>query len=213
MKSDKELSSLVEQYLWELPFSIYQALYYSYIITERPDIQHLYNQNARSSLDVSPTIITDQSNSPKLSSLRRRSSLKILNLRSRAEQRRNTIYSCNITSLTDMSIDAFANFLSSFQGLNSLSTEEVKKIIIDYDFQTVNDQDVSYISLKGFAHYLLSQEPSPFSPLQDMTQPLSNYFIASSHNTYLTGHQLHGESSTSMYATVSCCEFSKDLSG
>lgn len=103
-----------------------------------------------------------------------------------------------------MSINAFANFLSSFQGLSSLSTEEVKKIILDYDFQTINDQEISYISLKGFTHYLLSQESGhPFSPLQDMTQPLSNYFIASSHNTYLTGHQLHGESSTSMYATVS----------
>ena len=201
MKSDEELSLLVEQYLWELPFCIYQALYYSYIITERPDIQHLYSQNARSSFDGPPTIITDQYNCPK--SIRRRSSLKILNLRSRAEQRRNTIYSSCITSFTDMSINAFTNFLISFQGLSSLTTEEVKKIILNYDFQTINDQEVSYISLKGFAHYLLSQEPGPFSPLQDMTQPLSNYFIASSHNTYLTGHQLHGESSTSMYATVS----------
>ncbi|KAJ4918285.1 hypothetical protein JOQ06_000176 [Pogonophryne albipinna] len=60
------------------------------------------------------------------------------------------------------------------------------------------------MSLDGFQIYLCSQEGSIFKPElrelhQDMSQPLSHYFISSSHNTYLLEDQLRGQSSQEAY--------------
>lgn len=59
----------------------------------------------------------------------------------------------------------------------------------------------------GFTSFMRSPACDIFNPLhhkvnQDMEQPLSNYFVASSHNTYLTGDQLLSHSKTDMYAWV-----------
>ena len=50
------------------------------------------------------------------------------------------------------------------------------------------------VSLAGFTAYLLSDECDAFDKdddcvCEDMTQPLSHYFIASSHNTYVSFSQ------------------------
>lgn len=63
------------------------------------------------------------------------------------------------------------------------------------------------LGIDGFSSYLLGPEGDIFNPEhkkvnQDMTRPLSHYFIASSHNTFLLGDQLTSNSSMDMYVRV-----------
>ncbi|CAI9730662.1 1-phosphatidylinositol 4,5-bisphosphate phosphodiesterase beta-4-like isoform X1 [Octopus vulgaris] len=63
------------------------------------------------------------------------------------------------------------------------------------------------LSLDGFCRYLMSDDNAPvfldrLDMYQDMDQPLSHYYINSSHNTYLTGRQFGGKSSVEMYRQV-----------
>ncbi|CAN9500212.1 unnamed protein product [Ophioblennius macclurei] len=63
------------------------------------------------------------------------------------------------------------------------------------------------ISLQAFSSYLSSDEngvipPEKLDQSEDMSFPLSHYFIKSSHNTYLTAGQLAGSSSVEMYRQV-----------
>jgi len=67
------------------------------------------------------------------------------------------------------------------------------------------------LSFEGFARYMMDKDnyamtktvcPSKMVESMNMNLPLSHYFIATSHNTYLTGHQLKGESSVELYSQV-----------
>uniref|UniRef100_A0A3P8RGH3 Phosphoinositide phospholipase C n=1 Tax=Astatotilapia calliptera TaxID=8154 RepID=A0A3P8RGH3_ASTCA len=63
------------------------------------------------------------------------------------------------------------------------------------------------ISLQAFSSYLSSDEngvipPEKLDQSEDMSFPISHYFINSSHNTYLTAGQLAGSSSVEMYRQV-----------
>ena len=65
------------------------------------------------------------------------------------------------------------------------------KVIIQHAYKC--SISTGHLSLEGFLRYLLSEENAlipyeKFDIHEDMEQPLSHYFINSSHNTYLTGN-------------------------
>ncbi|KAG8888563.1 Phospholipase C [Tulasnella sp. 332] len=67
--------------------------------------------------------------------------------------------------------------------------------------------DPPFITLASFTTFLMSSDNAAFSDqagqtYQDMTHPISEYFISSSHNTYLVGSQLVGESTCEGYIRV-----------
>ena len=80
--------------------------------------------------------------------------------------------------------------------------EECEKLIRAFE----PNPDVKSLSLEGFIHFMMFSDLQEIvdnakrhTVYQDMTRPLSHYWIASSHNTYLTGNQVTGESSVDAY--------------
>ncbi|KAK1154946.1 1-phosphatidylinositol 4,5-bisphosphate phosphodiesterase beta-3-like [Acipenser oxyrinchus oxyrinchus] len=87
-----------------------------------------------------------------------------------------------------------------------LKKDQVRQLIEKYE-PNKNFMERDQISVEGFSCYLGGDEncivpPEKLDNCDDMTQPLSHYFINSSHNTYLTAGQLTGLSSVEMYRQV-----------
>ncbi|XP_028249404.1 1-phosphatidylinositol 4,5-bisphosphate phosphodiesterase delta-4 [Parambassis ranga] len=100
-------------------------------------------------------------------------------------------------------LEELQNFLQTEQYEGEQSVQHAQELIDCYEpSETAMKQGA--MSLDGFQVYLCSQEGSIFKPEyqklhQDMSQPLSHYFISSSHNTYLLEDQLRGQSSLEAY--------------
>ncbi|XP_075961741.1 1-phosphatidylinositol 4,5-bisphosphate phosphodiesterase delta-4 isoform X1 [Anarhichas minor] len=100
-------------------------------------------------------------------------------------------------------LDELENFLSIEQQEGEQSSQHAQELIDRYE-PSESAKKQSAMSLDGFQMYLCSREGSVFKPEhrqlhQDMSQPLSHYFISSSHNTYLLEDQLRGQSSLEAY--------------
>ncbi|XP_051578768.1 1-phosphatidylinositol 4,5-bisphosphate phosphodiesterase beta-2-like [Myxocyprinus asiaticus] len=110
-----------------------------------------------------------------------------------------------------MTKETLAKFLNEKQRDSRLNEElfplvrpeQMKNLIEKYEPSSSNASR-GQISPDGLLFYLMGSETSvvnldKLAQSHDMTQPLTHYFVKSSHNTYLTAGQLTGVSSPEMY--------------
>nr|XP_035163323.2 1-phosphatidylinositol 4,5-bisphosphate phosphodiesterase eta-2 isoform X7 [Callithrix jacchus] len=97
-------------------------------------------------------------------------------------------------------------FLQVEQKMTGVTLESCQDIIEQFE-PCPENRSKGLLGIDGFTNYTRSPAGDIFNPEhhcvhQDMTRPLSHYFITSSHNTYLVGDQLMSQSRVDMYAWV-----------
>lgn len=97
-------------------------------------------------------------------------------------------------------------FLGCSFSQSAHTEEELKEMFLRQTAQQPPGPNTSkeILGLDGFYNFLQSPDNAAFTDAhgktwQDMTQPISQYYISSSHNTYLVGHQLVGVSTVEGY--------------
>ncbi|CAH0559692.1 unnamed protein product [Brassicogethes aeneus] len=105
-----------------------------------------------------------------------------------------------------ITLSTFAKFLETRQ-MEVRTQDQIKALIYRHE-PDASLRAQNCLSFEGFARYLMDKDNFAFvpeceTPMENgMHRPMSHYYIASSHNTYLTGHQLKGESSVELYGQV-----------
>ncbi|KAK7099199.1 hypothetical protein V1264_003379 [Littorina saxatilis] len=101
------------------------------------------------------------------------------------------------------STDDLLLFLEAEQGMQRVTKDKCLDIINRFE-PSKEGRRRCQLGIDGFTTFLLSEECDLFEPehltvCQNMNHPLTHYFIASSHNTYLMEDQLKGPSSVDGY--------------
>ncbi|XP_045868355.1 1-phosphatidylinositol 4,5-bisphosphate phosphodiesterase eta-2 isoform X4 [Meles meles] len=97
-------------------------------------------------------------------------------------------------------------FLEVEQKMAGVTLESCRDIVQQFE-PCPENKSKGVLGIDGFTNYTRSPAGDIFNPEhygvhQDMTRPLSHYFITASHNTYLVGDQLMSQSRVDMYAWV-----------
>ena len=115
------------------------------------------------------------------------------------------------TTVSDKTV--LERFLHGMQGEAKMSLVDVRKLFrrlhdMEIAHTTSEILDMNRITKDQFEAYLFSEANEAFAPekerhdIADMEQPLSAYWINSSHNTYLVGDQYTSHSRVEMYSNA-----------
>ncbi|XP_006881592.1 PREDICTED: 1-phosphatidylinositol 4,5-bisphosphate phosphodiesterase gamma-1 isoform X1 [Elephantulus edwardii] len=109
--------------------------------------------------------------------------------------------------LCRVSLPEFQQFLLDYQGeLWAVDRLRVQEFVLSFLRDPLREIEEPSLFLDEFVTFLFSKENSVWNSQLDavcpdtMNNPLSHYWISSSHNTYLTGDQFSSESSLEAYA-------------
>ncbi|XP_066257802.1 1-phosphatidylinositol 4,5-bisphosphate phosphodiesterase gamma-1 [Euwallacea similis] len=113
------------------------------------------------------------------------------------------IYSSNMKQVTLQELQKF--FTQEQDDLSASDKVLVRNFICDFLRDPHREVQEPCFTVPEFIDFLFSKQndlwdASKSVVYQDMTRPLCHYWIASSHNTYLTGDQFSSESSVEAYA-------------
>ncbi|XP_011137962.1 1-phosphatidylinositol 4,5-bisphosphate phosphodiesterase epsilon-1 [Harpegnathos saltator] len=218
-------------YETQLSFVEFVALFRSFSLRARKDLKELFGQLAitcRSQSDGSlrdfsmrPAVLrqTSDATPQRIGLLTRNNSIDCNEYKTNVNLQKKQIFDAvAASSIVDncsgvetsksqvITLATFTKFLESRQQ-EKLSDENIKALIKRHEPDPALRTQWC-LSFEGFARYMMDKDNYAFpneyaTPFEtEMQQPLSQYYIASSHNTYLTGHQLKGESSVQLYSQV-----------
>ncbi|PSN29961.1 1-phosphatidylinositol 4 [Blattella germanica] len=115
------------------------------------------------------------------------------------------VYASYSESGNMITLQEFQSFLIQEQQDAIANDErEVSRFMRDYLQDSQRNVQEPFFTTTEFMDFLFSKQNEIWDPKydlvhQDMTKPLSHYWIASSHNTYLTGDQFSSESTVEAY--------------
>ncbi|XP_076030317.1 1-phosphatidylinositol 4,5-bisphosphate phosphodiesterase epsilon-1-like isoform X2 [Oratosquilla oratoria] len=213
----------------DLDFTDFVALYKSFSLRARKDLRELFKSLAITRKSLSDSSLEEHSpispSSPQkpqiqprpLGLLTRNTSLDLLVFRNNCQKKKifDAIAAASIVT-NCAGVDSSKSQVITLLELQRFLEEQQGEIKSEKDLHellkrhepdpTLRSQGL--LSFEGFARYMMDVDNYAFltermvPDEEEMNQALSHYYIASSHNTYLTGHQLKGESSVELYSQV-----------